>query len=333
LKLSRKQRIAFLLIALLVLLALGFLGSQDAPLLGDAAVHVQHFIDAPLFKLGEEPISLLFLLKSAIFLIILIIVSHTFMLVMQKRVLTYTPLQPSQQYAVARVLSYLLFVLGLVIGLQSLGLNLNSLVVVGGALGLGVGLGLQAVVANFVAGLILLLEQPVKLGDRIQIGDTYGDVVQLRGRSTWVRTNDNVVIIVPNSDFINQKVTNWTANDRQVRISVPFGVSYSSDPVQVRDMVLELARLHKDILAHPAPQVIFLDYGDSSLDFDLRIWTVTQVQTPLTLKSDMYFAMFEAFGKAGIEIPFPQRDLHLRTVSEPAAKVLASRAAADAASS
>lgn len=332
-KLSRKQRIAFLLIALLVLLALGFLGSQDAPLLGDAAVHVQHFIDAPLFKLGEEPISLLFLLKSAIFLIILIIVSHTFMLVMQKRVLTYTPLQPSQQYAVARVLSYLLFVLGLVIGLQSLGLNLNSLVVVGGALGLGVGLGLQAVVANFVAGLILLLEQPVKLGDRIQIGDTYGDVVQLRGRSTWVRTNDNVVIIVPNSDFINQKVTNWTANDRQVRISVPFGVSYSSDPVQVRDMVLELARLHKDILAHPAPQVIFLDYGDSSLDFDLRIWTVTQVQTPLTLKSDMYFAMFEAFGKAGIEIPFPQRDLHLRTVSEPAAKVLASRAAADAASS
>jgi small-conductance mechanosensitive channel len=322
LKLSRKQRIALLAFSLFLLLAFGFLGSQGAPLLGDAAVHVQHFIDAPLFRLGGVPISLLFLLKSGIFLIVLALVSHTFMLVLQKRVLTHTPLDVGQQYAFARVLSYLLFALGLIVGLQSLGLNLSSLVVVGGALGLGIGLGLQAVVANFVAGLILLLEQPVKLGDRIQVGDTYGDIVQLRGRSTWVRTNENVVIIVPNSDFINQKVTNWTANDRQVRISVPFGVSYSSSPAQVRDIVLGIAGNHEDILKTPAPEVIFLDFGDSSLDFELRVWTITQVQTPLTLKSDLYFDIFEAFGKAGIEIPFPQRDLHLRSISEPAAKVL-----------
>jgi len=301
---------------------LGFLGSQEAPLLGDAAVHIQHFIDAPLFEMGGLPINLLFLFESAIFLLVLALFSHTFMLVMQKRVLTLMPLDPGQQYAVARVLSYLIFALGLVVGLQSLGLNLNSLVVVGGALGLGVGLGLQAVVANFVAGLILLLEQPVKLGDRVEVGDTYGDIVQIRGRSTWVRTNDNVVIIVPNSDFINQKVTNWTANDRQVRISVPFGVSYRSNPVKVRDIAIDIARKHPDVMSEPAPEVIFLDFGDSSLDFELRIWTITQVQTPLTLKSDLYFAIFDAFGKADIELPFPQRDLHLRTISEPAAKVL-----------
>ncbi|HTW44467.1 MAG TPA: mechanosensitive ion channel domain-containing protein [Acidobacteriaceae bacterium] len=323
-KFSRKQKIVLMVISLFLLLALGFLGSQDASLLGDAAVHVQHFIDAPLFRLGGMPINLLFLFESAIFLVLLALVSHTFMLVLQKRVLTYTPLEPGQQYAVARVLSYLLFALGLVVGLQSLGLNLNSLVVVGGALGLGVGLGLQAVVANFVAGLILLFEQPVKLGDRIQVGDTYGDIVQLRGRSTWVRTNDNVVIIVPNSDFINQKVINWTANDRQVRIAVPFGVSYSSNPVEVRDITLSIAGKHPDVLLEPAPEVIFLDFGDSSLDFELRVWTITQVQTPLTLKSDLYFAIFDAFGKANIELPFPQRDLHLRTIAEPAAKVLKS---------
>lgn len=321
-KFTRRQKTALFILSLLLLATIGFLGSQYAVLLGDATGRVHRFLGAPLFRLGGLPVTLFFLLKSGIFVLVLALVSHTSMLVLQKRVLTHTPLAAGQQYAVARVISYLVFALGLIVGLQSLGLNLSSLVVVGGALGLGVGLGLQAVVANFVAGLILLLEQPVKLGDRIQVGDTYGDVVRLRGRSTWVRTNDNVVIIVPNSDFINQKVTNWTANDRQVRIPLPFGVSYSSDPARVRDIVVNLARKHPDVLAEPAPELIFLDFGDSSLDFELRVWTITQVQTPLSLKSDLYFAIFDAFAKANIELPFPQRDLHVRSISEPAAAAL-----------
>lgn len=235
----------------------------------------------------------------------------------QKRLLVHTPLGPGQQYAVARVLSYLIFLFGLIVGLQSLGVNLNSLVVIGGALGIGVGLGLQAIVSNFVAGLILLIEAPIKLGDRIQVGSTYGDVVRLRGRCTWVRTNENVVIIVPNSEFINQSVTNWTANDRQVRISISVGVSYESDPPTVRDLMLTIARSHPDVLADPQPEVIFTEFGDSSLDFELRIWTVKQVQTPARLKSDLYFSIFEAFRREKIELPFPQRDLHIRSVSDP----------------
>jgi small-conductance mechanosensitive channel len=275
--------------------------------------------------MGGLPITLFFLLKAAIFLVALVIFSHFTMLLLQKRVLKHTPLAVAQQYAAAKVISYLIFILGLVIGLQSLGVNLNSLVVVGGALGIGVGLGLQAVVANFVAGLILLLEQPIKLGDRIEVGSTYGDVVRLRGRSTWIRTNDNVVIIVPNSEFINQSVTNWTANDRQVRISLPLGVSYDSDPKAVREVILAVARSHADVLHEPGPEVIFTEFGDSSLNFELRVWTIQQVQTPTRLKSDLYFAIFEAFRKESIEIPFPQRDLHVRLISEPLSAVLTPR--------
>lgn len=315
-KLSRTQLGVLLGLSLLVLMVIGIFGSSYAPLLGDAGLQLQHHLIRPLFKLGGLPVTPLFLVKVAIFLVLLLLASHFSMLVLQKRVLTHTPLAIGQQYAVARVISYLVFILGLMIGLESAGLNLSSLVVVGSALGIGVGFGLQAVVGNFVAGLMLLVEQPVKLGDRIEVGNTYGDVVAMRGRSTWIRTNDNVVIIVPNSEFINQRVTNWTANDRLVRIALPLGVSYNSDPITVRDVILGVARSHPDILSDPSPEVVFLDFGESSLDFELRIWTIQQVQTPIRLKSDLYFAIFATFREKGIELPYPQRDLHIRSIPE-----------------
>ena len=252
---SRARLIALLTMSLLLLISVVVFGSWYAPAFGDAGLRLQHYLSEPLFSLGGLPITFFFLVKTSIFLVVLVLVSHFTMLVLQKRVLTHMPLAIGEQYAVARMISYLVFVLGLIVGLQSLGLNLSSLVVVGGALGLGVGLGLQAIVSNFVAGLILLLEQPIKLGDRIEVGNTYGDVVRLRGRSTWIRTNDNVVIIVPNSEFINQRVTNWTANDRQVRISLPVGVSYDSDPKVVRDVLITVAKSHPDVLPTPVPKL------------------------------------------------------------------------------
>ncbi|MGA8939385.1 MAG: mechanosensitive ion channel domain-containing protein, partial [Acidobacteriaceae bacterium] len=139
------------------------------------------------------------------------------------------------------------------IGVQSLGVNLDSLVIFGGALGVGVGLGLQNVVSNFVAGLILLVEQPIRIGDRIETSGILGDVVKIAARSTWIRTNDNVVIIVPNNQFIDSSVTNWTANDPNVRISLDVGVGYASDPQLVRTLLLQAADRHPDILRAPAP--------------------------------------------------------------------------------
>lgn len=300
---------------LAVLIGLATAGAWLAPRLGYVGVRVHYVLTEPMFTLGGVPVTTFFMIKAAVFVVLLFLTSHFSMTILQHRVLTHTPLEEPQRYAVARVLSYVVFILGVIVAIQSLGVNLDSIVVVGGALGLGVGLGLQGIVSNFVAGLVLLTEQPIKLGDRIEIGDTFGDIVRLRGRSTWIRTNENVVIIVPNSEFINERVINWTANDRQVRISLTVGVSYNADPKIVREVLLQIATQHSDILSDPPPEIIFLDFGDSSLNFELRIWTIRQVQTPLRLKSDLYFAIFEAFREKAIEIPFPQRDLHLRSIA------------------
>jgi small-conductance mechanosensitive channel len=295
---------------------------MNRALVGGLGARAHDILVLPLFMLGHVPVTLTFLVKVVLFLIVLGVAANGVLYLLQRRVLTHTPLQLPQQFALARVASYCVFALGLIIGMQSFGLNLNSLVVVGGALGLGVGLGLQTVVANFVAGLILLFEQPIRVGDRIEVGDTSGDVVDIRGRSTWVRTNDNIVIIVPNSDFITNKLTNWTVNDRQVRIAIPVGVGYTSDPIQVRDTLLRVAAANPDVLKDPAPSVIFKDFGDSSLDFVLRVTTTSKVQVPAILRSDLNYAIFAAFAEAKIELPFPQRDLHLRSIDQQAVEEL-----------
>lgn len=311
---TQVTRIWLFVIFALVVAAIVFLHSGHQ-FLGGVGIRARGYLDFPLFKVGTLSITSIFIIKVILFLTALALLSHFTMSILRRRLLVHTPLEHNQQYALARVLSYLVFVFGLFVGLQSVGLNLSSLVVVGGALGVGIGLGLQPVVTNFVAGLILLFEQPIRLGDRIEVGETYGDVVRMRGRSTWIRTNDNVVIIVPNADFITGRVTNWTANDRNVRISMDVGVSYGANPDVVRKLLLEIARNHKDVLPDPAPEVIFKDFGDSTLDFQLRIWTTTQVQTPFRLKSDVYFTIFRVFAENNVELPFPQRDLHLRSVA------------------
>jgi small-conductance mechanosensitive channel len=319
-KRSGRSRGTILLIAGVIcgLLAIAVFGSMNRNLIGGIGTHVRDVLDMPIFALGKIPVTLVFLVKAALFLILLGVVANASLRLLQRRVLTHTPLRQEQQFAIARLASYGIFALGLVVGLESFGLNLSSLVVVGGALGLGVGLGLQTVVANFVAGLTLLFEQPIRVGDRINVGETSGDVIDIRGRSTWVRTNDNIVIIVPNSDFITKQITNWTVNDREVRIPVPLGVAYRSDPAQVREILLSVARQHADVLDDPAPTVIFQGFGASTLDFVLRVWTITQVQNPTVLRSELYFSIFTKFAEAGIELPFPQQDLHLRSI-DPAA--------------
>ena len=266
-----------------------------------------------LFKVGPLSITPLFLLKAAVFLFLLISVSHIMQRVLLGRIFRHLHVSDAQKFALGRFATYLFFLGGLFIGLQSLGVNLNSLVVFGGAVGVGVGLGLQNVVSNFVAGLILLVEQPIRIRDRVVTGTTMGDVIKIAARSTWIRTNENIVVIVPNNEFINNPVTNWTANDPNVRINVTVGVGYSSDPQRIRELLLEAATAHPDVLKDPKPDVIFTDYGDNSLNFALRVWTASRAHAPAVLKSDLYFALFQLFEKNKIELPFPQRDLHIRS--------------------
>jgi len=304
-----------LLLALLVGLGMapGDVGISLAERLGNDAWRV---LSVPLFKLGHVPVTPISLMKFVVFLLILTLVSRAgreFVRSLAAR----TSMDLGQQDAVARLSGYAVFALALIVGLESAGINLNSLLVVGGAVGIGVGFGLQTIANNFISGLILLIERPIKLGDRVDVGGTQGDVVRIAVRSTWVRTNDNVVIIIPNSEFVANRITNWTANDRQVRFSVPIGVSYGSDPEHVREVLVKAALEHPGVMQLPAPEVRFVGFGSSSLDFELRVWTTEHVQTPKTLISDLLFSIFRTFRLNGIEIPFPQRDLHLKTISAP----------------
>jgi len=271
----------------------------------------------PFLTVGGLHVSPMFLLEAAAFLVLLVLLSRVSRRILQNRILAHTSIDPGLQYALDVGTGYLVFILGLIIGLQSVGINLSSLAFLTGIIGVGVGFGMQNIVSNFVSGLILLVERPVKVGDRVEVGDLSGDIVRIAARSTWVRTNDNVVIIVPNSEFISSRVTNWTANDRRVRISVPFGAGYSSDPAAVRDILLRIANAQPDILDDPSPDVIFQGFGDNSLNFELRVWTEDSLRTPQILKSNLYFAVFRAFSEHNIEIPFPQRDIHFRSFSTP----------------
>ena len=276
---------------------------------------LQDFWNHPYLTLGSFGLTLAFLVKATIFLCLLWLFTRVASTVLRTQILDKTALGEGRKFSLQRLASYTLFGVGALTGLNALGIDLSSFAVFSGALGIGLGLGFQTIAKNFASGLILLVEQPVKVGDRVQVDDLRGDIVHIESRATWIRTNDNVVMIVPNSEFIERRVTNWTANDRNVRINVPLGVSYGSDPEIVRSVLLRVGEKHPDVLADPAPDVIFTGFGDSSLDFELRVWTQRQVTTPKIISSDMYFALFAALKKEGIEIPFPQRDLHLRSVA------------------
>jgi small-conductance mechanosensitive channel len=215
--------------------------------------------------------------------------------------------------AFGTIFRYVVVIIGLIIIVETVGIDLSALTIVAGALGVGVGFGLQSITNNVVSGLVILFERPIKVGDRIQVGDVAGDVMDISARATTVRTNDNISIIVPNSDFITEKVINWSHSDRIVRIHVPVGVAYKSDPERVRQVLLQIADAHPGVLKSPAPDVVFEEFGDSALKFVLRVWTSQYIAMPTILQSDLNFAIKKQLKEAGIEIPFPQRDLHLRT--------------------
>jgi small-conductance mechanosensitive channel len=301
-------------LAVSIVLSIGFRAHYSERWLVLLGTDLTDFLERPLFTLGRIAVSPSFLIKSFVYLLLLTFASRATERTLRTRILKHTALDEQHRYTIARFLALAVFVLGLMIGIDTAGVDLRSLALLGSALGLGIGLGLQPIVVNFVAGMILLMERPIRLGDRIDVAGTNGEVVRIGGRSSWIRTNDNEVIIVPNSDFISNRVTNWTANDPKVRFALTVGVGYNSDPAIVREILLRIAAQHSHVLVDPAPEVIFQQFGDNALIFVLRIWSASELGNPQRLKSELYFSIFEAFREQKIEMPFPQRDLHLRTV-------------------
>jgi small-conductance mechanosensitive channel len=231
------------------------------------------------------------------------------------RLLRRTHLEPPMQFALARVLGYALLGLGFLISLQMVGVNLSSLTFLAGAAGVGFGFGLQNIISNFISGLIILAERPIAIGDRVEIGGVAGQVKEISLRSTTVVTNDNIAIIVPNADFITQRVTNWSYEDPRVRFRIPFGVAYGTDLPKLRKLMLEVADEHPKALKDPQPDLFFVGFGDSSLNFELAVWSSESTISPRRFRSDLFFAIEKKLRESGIEIPYPQQDLHVRTVA------------------
>jgi small-conductance mechanosensitive channel len=278
----------------------------------DLLNHVQRVLSYSLFKVGGAPITLYSLISLVLVLIITAVVARRVRRLLELYFLRRLPVEAGAQYAVASLTQYCLWVIGLLVGLRILNINLTAIAVVAGALGVGIGFGLQNVVANFVCGLVLLVERPIRVSDRITMEGVEGNVRAVNFRSTIIETNDNISVIVPNSEFINGKVINWSIGDPKVRIHVPVGVAYGSNLETVTRTLLSVAAEMEGVLKQPAPEVRFIEFGDSSLNMELLVWTVEPAKHFL-LRSRLNFAIDVAFRREGVEIPFPQRDVHVKS--------------------
>lgn len=214
------------------------------------------------------------------------------------------------QLSITRLFHYAIVSVGFLFAIFTLGFELTQFVIIISALGVGIGFGLQSFVNNFICGLILLFERPVRVGDYVDLNGQWAIIKRIGLRSTTVETFDRANIIIPNNDLINNQVTNWTLSDRFVRVIIPVGVAYGSDVAQVFETLLKCAKSHPNVVEKPDPQVLFRKFGDSSLDFELRVWT-SDVDNRLTLISDLHREIDREFREAGIVIAFPQRDIHL----------------------
>lgn len=269
------------------------------------------FLSQKLFSIGESSLTVGLLITLVFSLFLLLIISEFVRKILVNRVLSKYQIERGTRQSVGTIVKYVIIIAGLVSILQTNGIDLSAFGILAGALGVGIGFGLQNITNNFISGLIILFEQPIKVGDRIEVGDISGDVIKISARSTTIVTNDNISVIVPNSQFIDSQVINWSHNDRNIRFNFPVGVSYNEDPEKVKAILIEVAKANEGVLASPSPDVLFDDFADSSLNFYLRVWTSEYINKPKVLKSQLYYEIFRRFKEEGIEIPFPQRDIHI----------------------
>jgi small-conductance mechanosensitive channel len=233
---------------------------------------------------------------------------------MRERVYPHTDWDRGIQYTISTTLHYVILIIGVLLALNLLGFPLTNLALVFGALGVGIGFGLQNIVNNFISGLILLFERPIKVGDILVVDGQWGKVKEIRVRSTIFETMDRYVLIIPNSEMLSGKIVNWTHYGRgPTRLNLEVGVGYGSDAALVTRLLLEECRANKRVLEEPPPSVFFRAYGDSALNFTLRVYLPSPDPTERTQAThELNSAIFEAFKKHGIEIPFPQRDLYIK---------------------
>jgi small-conductance mechanosensitive channel len=230
--------------------------------------------------------------------------------VLQEDVYPRINLAPGLSYAASSLLNYIILALGFVAALGVLGVDFNKVGILAGAFGVGLGFGMQSIVNNFVSGLILLFERPIHVGDTVEVGNLQGSVRRIGIRASVIHTGAGADIIIPNSQLVTDKVTNWTLSDRLRRVDLPIGVNYGAEPKKVIELLEQVARAHPDVLPDPAPRALFMAYGDSSINFELRVWP-RQFNLSAQVKSDLAAAVYDAVNAAGMSFPFPQREVRL----------------------
>lgn len=267
-----------------------------------------------LFQLGTQELSLILIVQLIVMAIVTLYIARKLQDVIKRRVLTRLGLDRGTREALSSLIGYVLTVIGFLIVLQTAGINLSSLTVFAGAMGIGLGFGLQNLTANFISGLAILFEKPIKVGDYVKVDDLSGTVEKISIRSTTIRTNDGVFVIVPNTSFLENNVVNWTYQDPRARLRIPVDVPDESDPVIVTEVLLEAARKEPEVLPSPAPEVYFKGFGDG-MDFELLVW-IDNPPNMESIQSSLYYLIEEQLREQGIEHAEPQRDLYIRNLKD-----------------
>jgi small-conductance mechanosensitive channel len=262
--------------------------------------------------IGDVYISVLTLLQAAAILAVLLWVASVLARVLERRIRSVHGLNPSMQVLTGKLLKLALLLIAILIALRSVGVDLTAFAVFTGAVGVGVGLGLQRIVSNLISGIILLLDRSIKPGDVIELQDTFGWVSSLGARYTSVTTRDGKEWLIPNEDLITQRVVNWSFSSERLRLSIPFGISYDSDVRLAMNLAIDSAQAVSRVLQEPPPACRLIAFGNSSIDLELRLWINDPASGVANVRSAVLLGMWDRFKEQGVHIPFPQRDLHIK---------------------
>jgi len=293
----------FIAVVVWTMAALGTLGLFDATVL---------LLDSLALSIGSVRISLLTVSKGLLSLALLLWLASTISGLLDQRIRRTHAFNPSMQVLLAKLIKILLITVAVLIALNTVGIDLTALAVFSGALGIGIGLGLQRIVSNLFSGLILLIDRSIKPGDVIAVGDTYGWISSLGARYTAVRTRDGTEHLIPNEELIVQRVENWSHSDRVVRLRLPIGIAYDTDVRLAQQLCIEAAQVIPRILRSPPPVCLLKGFGDSAVDLELRFWIDDPQNGRSNVLSDVLLGIWDRFQEQHIEIPFPQRDIHIR---------------------
>ena len=268
------------------------------------------------FRFGTTRISLLSSIKLVLLIGLLMTLAFWLSGVIERRVRESRHINAAMQVALAKFSKFFLLALAFFVALDAVGIDLTALTVFGGALGVGLGFGLQRIASNFISGFILVLDRSIRPGDVISIGDKFGWVQELRARYIVVRNRDGVETLIPNENLVTSEVINWSYSDRNVRVRIPVQISYNSDPEQAMALMLDAARASGRVLNDPAPVVRLMEFADNGILLELRVWITDPEEGVGNIRSDINLAIWRAFKQAGVTIPYPQRDLYLKEVPD-----------------